>query len=98
MVQYNEEEIIKFKDDYELLNDEIIKNIEEIDSLFENIEEVLETPKSLKENPNIVLYLKDEISRRNKDKELFINNLEYILSTYNEKISEINKMVGDKNV
>jgi len=97
MVYYHESEMQEFQKKYERCNDEIIKSIQEIEKEFENIDEILETPKSKKEIPQIISYMQEELEIRRDEESNYMDNLNYIINNYNDTIKSIDLMMGDKN-
>ena len=97
MVRYISEQMDKFKSDYTICNEEIIKSLKRINDEFKSVEEILQTPKSQKNIPVIIDFLVKEIDSRENDLNINIDKLNYIISTYDETIVNITSMVGDKN-
>lgn len=98
MIYYNDEEMQDFQRKYEQYNEEIIKSIEEINMEFENVYEILETPKSKKEVPQIISYMHEALEIRRDEENNYMDNLNYIMNNYNDKINSIDLMIGDENV
>ncbi len=97
MVYYNNDEMRKFQREYERCNEEILEAMQAIDYEFENIEEILETPKSRKEIPDIISLMHEEMNVIKNEEMNYIDKLNYIMGNYDDKINTITTMVGDNN-
>ena len=98
MIKYNNDKMNQFKNDYQKYNEEIIESLKRINNEFMNVDEILQTPKSTKEIPKIIEFMKSEIDKKENELTINIDKINYILSTYNETFKNISTMIGDKNV
>ena len=96
MAKYSESMLKNFKNNFEKYNNEIIESMKNMCQEFENIDQVLNTPKSTKEMPKIISYLKTEISERQNDETFFCSKIDLAISRYSDYDDYVKSMLGGK--